>query len=289
MLLAAAGIGWEPDKNPRWVIALLAVVALLFLAWTLIRGRRFTRTEALAMTGLKVFTIGSLTWTTQLTIGAFANGTVLPLVGIYTTWFLHPVAGRIVLYLGTAWWSAAIIHHDDATLIPLALSLVVQTIVVTEVFARVRQRLERLAVTDPLTGVFNRRGLTDFLERELARAARHEQPLSLVALDLDGLREVNNSRGHRAGDQLLQAMAAHWSGAIRSNDAIGRIGGDEFVLVLPCTTGTAAAEVVERMSTTSPGAWSSGIATGKPGDTTITLLERADRRLYEAKTARRTV
>lgn len=286
VLLVGGAVMWEPGKNPRWIIAALAVVSAGFFVWTVLRGRRFTPAEALAMTVFQVVSIGCLTWTTDLTLGAFANGTVLPIVGVYTMWFLPPVPGRVVLYGGTIWWFGAILHQDDPTLLPFAVSLVVQTVIATEVFSRIKRRMDRLARTDPLTGVLNRRGITEVLQRELSAALRRGHSVSVVAVDLDGLREVNNSRGHRAGDELLETITRHWVGSVRRRDEVGRTGGDEFLFVLPSTTKDEAESLVKRLAETSPGSWSAGIAVVKPDDSLTSLLERADRRMYVAKASR---
>jgi diguanylate cyclase (GGDEF)-like protein len=288
-LLVVGLLTWEPGKNPRWVIGTLAAISVVFLVWTLARGRRLTQGEALAMSGVKLFTIGCLTWTTHLMLGAFANGTVLPIAGLYAVWFLHPVAGRAVLYAGIVWWSAAILQHGDRTLVPFAASIVVQTVVATEVFARIKQRMDQVARTDPLTGTLNRRGIAEVLQRELERAHRRDRPLSVVAIDIDGLREVNNTKGHHAGDAMLASVSRHWIDGVRQHDAIGRTGGDEFLLVLPGTSLEQAKTIVRRLTDESPGAWSAGVAMAKPHDSAESMLERADSRLYEAKSSRPTV
>jgi diguanylate cyclase (GGDEF)-like protein len=289
VLLVAGAAVWTPGKNPRWVIATLAVVAVAFLVWTLVRGARFTVDEALVMTAAQLAVVGCLTWTTHLMLGALANGTILPIVGVYTVWFLRPVAGRVVLYLGSLWWLVAVLHHDQPTLVPFAASVLIQTVVATEVFARIKARMDRLARTDPLTGTLNRRGITEVLEHELGRATRRGRPLSVVAIDLDGLREVNNTHGHRAGDEVLTTVTRHWIEGVRRHDSVGRTGGDEFLVVLPETGLEQARAIVDRLATGSPGAWSSGIAMAKPGDSAESLLERADGRLYDEKADRQRV
>jgi diguanylate cyclase (GGDEF)-like protein len=287
ILLAGGALAWQPGRNPRWAVSALAVVALALLVWTIARGRRFTAAEALVMTAVQLVTVGCLTWTTHLAIGAFANGTVLPIIGVFAIWFLPAVGGRLVLFAGTAWWFVAVLHQGDSSLVPFAASLVVQTVIATEVFARIKRRMDRLARIDSLTGTLNRRGITEVIERETARALRRDRPLAVVAIDLDGLREINNSRGHRAGDQLLETITHHWMGNLRRGDDVGRIGGDEFVFVLPDTSADEAHVFVRRMATSSPGAWSAGVSTARPGDTVTSLLERADQRMYLAKAARR--
>ncbi|MFC5676968.1 sensor domain-containing diguanylate cyclase [Aeromicrobium endophyticum] len=289
VLLLAGAATWEPGKNPRWVITSLAVLATAMFVWTLARGSRFTPREALAMTVVQLFVVGCLTWTTHLMLGAFANGTVLPIAGVYVIWFLHPVAGRVVLYLGASWWIVAIVHHERASLVTFAASVVAQTVVATEVFARIKQRMDRVARTDPLTGTLNRRGITEVLQRELERAQRRDRPISVVAIDIDGLREVNNTRGHRAGDEMLASVSRHWIEGVRRHDAIGRTGGDEFLLVLPGTSLEQARAIVRRLIDESPGRWSAGVAMAKPQDSAESMLDRADTRLYEAKSARQGV
>jgi diguanylate cyclase (GGDEF)-like protein len=287
VLLVAGAVTWVPGKNPRWVITSLAVAAVVFFVWTVVRGRKFSPTEALVMTVFQLAVIGRLTWTTHLTLGAFANGTVLPIVGVYVIWFLRPVSGRITLYLGTIWWFVAITHQHDGSLLPFAASVVVQTVIATEVFSRVKARMDHLARTDPLTGILNRRGITEVLEREFRRAVRRGQSVSVVAVDLDGLREVNNTLGHRAGDELLETVTQHWAGHVRRRDQVGRTGGDEFLFVLPTTDRDEAERFVKRLTETSPGSWSAGVAVVKPGDSLMSLLDRADRRMYSAKESRR--
>jgi diguanylate cyclase (GGDEF)-like protein len=286
VLLVASAISWQPGRNPRWVITSLAVLAVVFFTWTLVRGHRFSRAEALAMTVVHVASIGGLTWTTPLQLGAFANGTALPIVAVYALWFLPPVHGRVVLYAGTAWWMAAILHRPDPTLVPFAASLVVQTIVAAEVLGRIKQRMDRVARVDPLTGAHNLRGITEVLEREMARAERRGEPLSVAAVDLDGLRTINNTQGHRAGDELLVTVARHWQDGVRRRDAVGRTGGDEFLFVLPSTAKAEAERIVRRLAATSRGSWSAGVAELKPGDTLASMLERADQRMYVEKATR---
>jgi diguanylate cyclase (GGDEF)-like protein len=94
-------------------------------------------------------------------------------------------------------------------------------------------RLQRLALTDPLTGLGNRRAFEEDLARELAAVRRHGRELALVILDLDGLKAVNERNGHAAGDQALRALSAAMATSIREQDGAYRIGGDEFAVVLP--------------------------------------------------------
>ncbi|MFI5429279.1 GGDEF domain-containing protein [Aeromicrobium sp. UC242_57] len=229
-----------------------------------------------------------MTWNTNQDLGALANGTALPILGAYAVWFLRWPAGRTLFYAGVVLWFVAILSRDNTALTGFALTLVVETVIATEVFWWIKTRMDRLVRTDPLTGVLNLRGVTEALDREMSRSSRRQIPLSVVSIDLDGLRALNNTLGHRAGDDLLQAVTEHWQREIRKFDVIGRTGGDEFVMVLPETSMDVAERVVERLARTSPGQWSAGVAEVKPGDSVETVLERADQRMYVDKAARHT-
>jgi len=153
-----------------------------------------------------------------------------------------------------------------------------------------------LALHDPLTGLANRREIDERLNRELARAARAAQPVALVVLDLDHFKRINDTLGHPVGDEVLRATARALAGAVRPGDALGRIGGEEFVVVLYGAGGDEALFVAERArAAVAAGAprgiavtCSAGIAVF-PDDAhdAATLLHRADGALYLAKEAGR--
>jgi diguanylate cyclase len=147
------------------------------------------------------------------------------------------------------------------------------------------ERLDFLARRDELTGLVNRRVLQEELEREVEGAPRTGRPLSVLMLDLDNFKQINDAQGHRAGDRLLKATAAAWTETLRSGGLIARFGGDEFAVVLPDTDLDAAIAVGERLRAVvpAPGTCSIGVATLSPGQTAAQLLNAADDRLYAAK------
>jgi diguanylate cyclase (GGDEF)-like protein len=112
---------------------------------------------------------------------------------------------------------------------------------------RLSESVEKLAITDDLTQVYNYRFLKLALRRELKRAARYGQELSLVMLDVDHLKTYNDQHGHQRGSYLLREMAALLAGQVRSFDLIAKYGGDEFTLILPQTGIEGAMVVAERM------------------------------------------
>jgi diguanylate cyclase len=113
-----------------------------------------------------------------------------------------------------------------------------------------RDELAALARTDPLTGLLNRRGLTEALDRETARARRTGDPVCLVLLDLDRFKQLNDSLGHPAGDAALAGVADALRRGLRTGDVAGRWGGDEFGVVLAGITADVAYDVVDRLRST---------------------------------------
>ncbi len=113
--------------------------------------------------------------------------------------------------------------------------------------ARADAEATRLATMDPLTGTYNRRTFHEIAERELARARRAGQPLSIIMLDIDHFRAVNEKHGHRVGDALLQRLAEVLRSALRQEDMVVRFGGEEFVVLLPEVPGPGAVVVAGRI------------------------------------------
>lgn len=150
-------------------------------------------------------------------------------------------------------------------------------------------RLHSQAGTDQLTGLPNRRRLSEECERETARAARHGSALSLAVLDLDHFKRFNDERGHMAGDELLCAAVRAWQTALRATDFLARYGGEEFVVLLPDCELETAREVIERVRVATPSgqSCSAGVVRWQPGESPESAIARADEALYEAKRAGR--
>jgi diguanylate cyclase (GGDEF)-like protein len=144
--------------------------------------------------------------------------------------------------------------------------------------------VERLARTDGLTGVANRRHWDEELPREMARATRSGQQLCVALLDLDHFKAYNDRHGHQAGDRLLKAAAAAWQGRLRRSDLLARYGGEEFAVLLPDCGLDDAMEIAERLRTAQPeGTCSLGVAAWDGREEDAQLVARADRALYAAK------
>jgi diguanylate cyclase (GGDEF)-like protein len=154
--------------------------------------------------------------------------------------------------------------------------------------ASLLERLEQLALTDELTGLPNRRSWYERLDHALARARRSGEPLSVVLLDLNGFKQVNDKQGHAAGDRLLRTASACWSTTLRDSDVLGRIGGDEFAVVLEQTDEATATVVAGRLQESLRAGEvtvAAGIATWSPPEDAASLVSRADAAMYDEKSA----
>ncbi len=156
-------------------------------------------------------------------------------------------------------------------------------------------RALRVALEDPLTGAFNRVALGGSLERDMSLARRHGSPFSVIMLDLDLFKEINDRHGHLAGDCMLKVVVEQIRHCVRESDPVFRYGGEEFTVLLSNTDAAGAHRLAERirrstaqLETLCEGALirltlSAGVAEMHPDDTPEHLLLRADRALYEAK------
>lgn len=166
---------------------------------------------------------------------------------------------------------------------------------------KLERELERQARIDMLTGLNNRRHFLELAEHELARSRRHGEPLSALMLDVDHFKQFNDTYGHHVGDMVLQKLSEVCIHALREIDILGRLGGEEFAILLPETDSTQAWETAERLRLAVANA-DVQIEPGKPLHFTIsigvasflatdaqvdTMLKRADAALYEAKNAGR--
>lgn len=164
--------------------------------------------------------------------------------------------------------------------------------------AEAEQKLRTLAMTDGLTGLLNQRSFAQQGASLLAHAARHQLPVTALMLDVDHFKQINDTRGHEAGDRALQLFARLLGDTCRSGDLTGRLGGEEFGVLLLHNSAPAGMAFDRRLRRRLHAAsvaelgfaldYSAGLATPAPGETDLAaLMARADRALYEAKTAGR--
>ena len=181
----------------------------------------------------------------------------------------------------------------------LAVGLLVTIFIIAVVVVAVNHfqgRLEELATTDELTNLHNRRHFLNILEHEAVRATRYSHKVSLLMIDADHFKKINDNHGHQAGDIALQLMAKAIKDCLRQVDALGRLGGEEFAVLLPETGQEEAVEVAQRIraavestplrlhNQTLQVTVSLGVATSMHGPVKVgTLLKKADMAMYQAK------
>jgi diguanylate cyclase (GGDEF)-like protein len=158
-----------------------------------------------------------------------------------------------------------------------------------------KEELHTMALTDPLTGLANRRAFMHQLDQSHTRALRHNSPVCVLFCDVDHFKTVNDTYGHAAGDAVLKEVANRLTAHFRTEDTVGRLGGDEFAII--CENGPASNEVlVNRVRNTLATPYSVrgdliaatvsiGIASPRAGEDSTQMLERADTRMYQAKAA----
>jgi diguanylate cyclase (GGDEF)-like protein len=161
--------------------------------------------------------------------------------------------------------------------------------------AELVEQLHSAATTDQLTGLLNRRAIEERLQAELSRATRHQLKTTIILIDLDRFKDINDTLGHAAGDRTLVEIAGLLRQQCRSLDVVGRLGGDEFLVILPWTSSEEAMTFVQRLQGAmaeraaqlrEPGvqSLSLGIAEApRHGRTVSSLLAAADTALYKAK------
>lgn len=261
-------IGLVPGVTRHVVVALLAVVLVAALDW--MTGRDL---------GLSLFYALPI-FAVSRSAGAPA-GAVVALAGSVLWGLSDALSGEPYAPAWLPWWNAA--NRLGFFLIVVWLSAT------RHALAGERER----ARTDSLTGLLNQDGFAELARREIERGRRHGHVLSLGYIDCDDFKAVNDSRGHAAGDALLREVARVLATSVRSADVVGRVGGDEFVLLMPEIGPEQAREAVARLRRELAGAmrrsrwpvtFSVGLATFQPPPPDVdSILREADGLLYEAK------
>jgi diguanylate cyclase (GGDEF)-like protein len=155
---------------------------------------------------------------------------------------------------------------------------------------RLYEHMQQIAITDALTGLYNRHFFNEALPREIKRTSRHGSPLSILMMDVDNFKAFNDLHGHLRGDAMLKEIAAHLKSSVRGSDLLARFGGDEFILILPETDSQQAQAISDKLQAAISAKFSHdqlGISIGKAlyeqGMTPQSLLGQADQDLYHSK------
>lgn len=255
--------------------------ALAALAW--FGGRRLGRSLPHLVVVLGIFVI-----TAAIAVSRSFGGEIYPAFAylwsiVYVAYFLarRAVAFYVVLIAATFGLALGIARVHAA--IQAWIVVVASVVTLAFVLHTLVDLLARQAEHDPLTGVLNRKGLERQASALRAACARRGAPVTLVAIDIDGFKHVNDQVGHVAADRLLGELADHWRGRLRGSDLLSRVGGDEFFVILADTAPDQATTVVDDLRAGSPLPWSAGTAEVRAGELMETAAERADAALYQAK------
>ena len=221
---------------------------------------------------------------------------------VISAWFVHEGAGVAVSIL-----SGCLAAYDTEVLSGLiyrnfwvgawaALSRLIFFLVTVWLVGRLRRNMEsirQMAMTDSLTGAYNARAFLDFLQKEMERSRRYKRPVSLMYLDLDNFKSINDTLGHQTGNSLLGSVAGALKTSVRLTDIVARLGGDEFAVLLPETGEEAARTISERAWETIaremkvrswPLTFSAGVATCRQDICTADeLIKTADDLMYQVK------
>jgi len=327
-LLLVALLSWHQPPEPvearrdprRWLIWIglfvLLDMAVGVLAYTPIAGHLAVRLSmeggALVLSSVNVTMMlarrirSPLMKIFGISITSFALSSLAFILGRpwnHMWWLAHAIfaAGFFLLSYGVVQAfrttrSFATIYSQEELMARLAEAMA-RTESALQELKRTNLKLEHLAATDPLTGAANRRQFIELVEAEIARAKRSGAPFSLLALDLDHFKSINDSYGHQVGDEILRGFVQRCFDAIRPYDGVARVGGEEFMVLLPQVALTVAQSIGERIreaiannafderaGRAIPLTVSIGVSQfGRDGNTIDEILRAADERLYRAK------
>jgi diguanylate cyclase (GGDEF)-like protein len=216
-----------------------------------------------------------------------------------TSWFGQGGDGSVAALLSSLLWVALNVQGRFTPLVLWnSLVHVGFFLIIAAALRSLRAALDRerlLARTDPLTGAANQRAMREIIESALVLHRRSQRPLTIAAIDLDGFKQINDTRGHPAGDLLLQQVVATIRQAVRATDTVARLGGDEFLLLFPEADQADARQITDRVqaqldATFAAGGWPVSASIG-----VVTLLEvpesfepiqqEVDHLLYASKAA----
>lgn len=255
------------------------------------RGKRLTPAFGLAAVGVHAAVSAYVLATAPFLVKATANLQEMPLMAMYLAWFYPKktarwsLVGYMTVVLGAAVIGQGRYMSESGSLFE-CIRLILFMALCMELGFLWRGRVRAEGQVDLLTGAISREGFSPRATKEIERALRNSYPVSLAVIDLDGFKLVNDTNGHDAGDIVLKNVVTEIKSGIRATDAIFRIGGDEFVLLLPHADAEQAALTLTRLRAKTSHPWSWGVAELDAKDTPEAMVLRADKNMYKEKRRR---
>ncbi|HWS75955.1 MAG TPA: diguanylate cyclase [Quisquiliibacterium sp.] len=292
-LLAAEAVGWRSPRQTVPLIAWLVLVAMLPIT-----GARQVSLLSMAVAAVAMIAVGIETAAAIRRRHPLARMTAAAF-GVLAV----SASGYIAMYLGLLPWRPEFIHATalgvwaEAILLSVAVGVHVKDLRgERQRLAARTQELSQLSQRDPLSGLGNRRAYDALVPATLARCELHGAAASLLVVDIDHFKQVNDRHGHGFGDSVIRALSDAILASVRASDFAFRYGGEEFVVLLPGMAAPQALEVAERImgalriarpaapdGTRPSVSVSVGVSTIQPGDTADSLFARADAAMYRAK------
>jgi diguanylate cyclase (GGDEF)-like protein len=283
--LAWAALPMAQDA-PRGIMVGLGLAGVAVAVALVLAGSRVSP----AFLHLAVALFITLT-TVKVAVAVTERGLMLSALGytwtaVYVAFFFRPDAARAYAALMTTALGLSLLTARAPTDVSVWLTIAAMMWLAVAILTRLNARLRAEAHTDSLTGLLNRTGFARAAAGHRAMAARRDEPLAVVVIDLDDFKVVNDRGGHGAGDRLLVELAEAWTASLRPGDLLARFGGDEFVLMLAGMPEDQVDNLLARLAQAHRAVWTAGTVTCTNEESLGDAIARADARLYSAKQSR---
>jgi diguanylate cyclase (GGDEF)-like protein len=272
------------SHEPTLLIGIGGAVAIV------VGGVIWLLASRLPLLGFELITAAGTVATSVLITRASTHGGMMlaafqyPWTAIYAAHFFPRRAVNVQALLISVGFGAGLLFGPLSHTVIYWVVVTITIWSISVLLSNLSESVRRQVATDYLTGLLNRGGFLTAALRERALANRTGAPLTVAVIDLDDFKQINDGAGHAAGDQLLAMLAQQWRERLRPSDILGRHGGDEFVVLLPCTNADGADVALKRLRRgEDPVSWSIGISEWLAGEELEAPLARADRQLYDAK------
>ncbi|WP_336658621.1 GGDEF domain-containing protein [Leucobacter sp. USHLN153] len=266
----------------------MAIICILLLVVVAIAGRRFSTFAAGALMIAAFLLVVPAVLLAPDRLRALNTAMLFPPFFLYLVWFFPMWFARLLGYAWIGLTDLFILLQYGWQMSSVLMTLTVTGLLLGEVIGRFQRRLHRATLTDPLCDIWNARGFSRLLTREVAASQRTGRPLTMLFIDLDDFKLINDRHGHAEGDRALQLFVKSMQEQSRPQDVFARFGGDEFALLLLDADAEIARGIAERLhdKIRVPG-WSYGIAEWRAGETAEAFIARADLGMLAAKRARK--